>query len=311
MRPRSSTFRAAIETNHRRLASNSTDAARSATTPRDLERRRAYDEACRYWSLYTLPFEAFCEHLSQLGYGDGIPAETRDVLLCAACGAGCNTACTLLEAKHFANLRRLASRIDARAEAVDELLQLVRDRLFVGPRARIRTYEGRGPLAAWLRAVARSVMLDRLRAERRLRTGMILRLDMAPALMAPVLVQAPSQRMVSQRDLLFVEGALTRALRELPAADRQLLRNHYVLGLGIDPLARLYGIDRSTVARRIIRVIRRVRSAIRAEMIEEFGMSETADMPGWAAILSEELGLDATLLLVGHDAEPAAAPCAR
>ena len=50
------------------------------------------------------------------------------------------------------------------------------------------------------------------------------------------------------------------AIQALSPADRQLVRNHFVLGLTIEQLSRIYHIDPSTIAASICRVVQQLRA---------------------------------------------------
>jgi hypothetical protein len=61
-------------------------------------------------------------------------------------------------------------------------------------------------------------------------------------------------------------GALRRTIWSLPSADRRLLFNHFVVGMTIDVLSELYGVHRSTIARRIRRVTHQIGESVRANV---------------------------------------------
>jgi len=56
---------------------------------------------------------------------------------------------------------------------------------------------------------------------------------------------------------------LGATLRDLSSAERQLLRHYFVYNLGIDTLAPMYGVHRSTIARRIHRTLMGIQESLR------------------------------------------------
>jgi hypothetical protein len=65
--------------------------------------------------------------------------------------------------------------------------------------------------------------------------------------------------------------SLLSAVASLAEDERILLRNHFVLGVGIDELGRLYSVDRSTAARRILRSVQAVRCHLEDKLSNHFG----------------------------------------
>lgn len=58
------------------------------------------------------------------------------------------------------------------------------------------------------------------------------------------------------------EQALSAALHRLEAPDKRLLELHFLAGLSIDQLGRIYAIDRATAAHRLNRILLRLRTTI-------------------------------------------------
>jgi RNA polymerase sigma-70 factor (ECF subfamily) len=145
-----------------------------------------------------------------------------------------------------ASLRRVAH---GRAE-LDDLLQNVRARLFVGVGARpprIAEYAGHGSLTAWLKVVAARVALNQL--ERVDREDLGPTGDVADE---PLLdVKDPELEWLRVRYQEAFAAALGEAFVAMTVEERALLRFHLVDKLGIDEIAPLVGVHRSDVARRL------------------------------------------------------------
>lgn len=58
------------------------------------------------------------------------------------------------------------------------------------------------------------------------------------------------------------EQALSAALHRLEEPDKRLLELHFIAGLSIDQLSTIYAIDRFTAARRLNRILLRLRTTI-------------------------------------------------
>lgn len=187
-----------------------------------------------------------------------------DVVLAAACAAGCPRALATFEARYGAILDA-----PSRPGAIDvaDLAQSVREALFTGPSPKIAHYRGKAPLEHWLRVV----VLRRAESMRRKR-----RLDVDDgAVLEAVVGDGDPERAVRHREVgEAYRHAFTSALEALPAEDRALLKLHYVDGLGIDPISRLLGIHRATAARRLATVRERLATDTLARAARETAMTQ-------------------------------------
>lgn len=270
-------------------------------TPATLaERRRAFEAAQRHWPTVTIRFELFCAQLSHLGHTDALPTYPSSLYLCIACGLGVDAACKLLESKYFPALRACVAKFDHRADVVEDILQQVRARLLVGPAARIRTYSGRGSLDGWLRTVARNAARDFLRAQGAGQRQSWQRPDTGLA-GAEYLHSAPPS---SPEDEAFgdtfapiIQRAITQSVRTLGSEERQLLYHYFVSDLCIDDLGRMYSVNRSTAARRILRNVRRIQRELRKELLPRLGQLEPGELESWVPLLFARLEMNVDVLL--------------
>ncbi len=134
-------------------------------------------------------------------------------------------------------------RIDGAAAFVDEVRQAVRVRLLVGAPPRIAAYAGRGPLRAWIRIAATRIALDRKRGGARAVS--------ADEVLGELVGREPDAELRHLKTQYRVEfrDALTAALAALEARPRALLRLHYVDGVRLAAIGRLYGVHESTASR--------------------------------------------------------------
>jgi len=258
------------------------------------EQHLAFDAARAAWPALRVRFEDFCSHLDRLGYERELPPQLGSLYLCVACSQGCATACTQLEAKYFPALRAFVSKFDPRPDVVDDLLQQIRYRLLVGPAPRIRTYRGEGSFDGWLRRVASTIAVDSIRTnighERRTHrlgqdTACIDRIHAAPT-------PPPDEQLHRERYTGIVQRALYRSIHALPSDQRQLLHHYYVSGLSIDQLGSMYTCNRSTAARRIVRSVRTVQRALRAELSQHLGSLAGGELESWMPVLYRRWGVD-------------------
>lgn len=218
----------------------------------DSELRRLHAEGRAAWPELLVDFAAFGAHLLELrgaGESEAPPAGLRgpDLYLACACALGDPRAVAALHGLLRRDLPRVlasAHRADAFA---DDLLQELSVELLLprdGRRA-IAGYRGRGSLRSWLRVAA-------TRLAQRLRT--------AEGPSASAVPEAPAGGPTARgADLEYArrryhrdfESALTVELAALPQRGRSLLRLHYVDGLSLEQLARVYHLSRATVAREL------------------------------------------------------------
>ena len=178
--------------------------------------------------------------------------DAADLFLAASCAAGHAAAIARFEALHFKNLPSTLRSMGAQAADVDDVLSVVREKLFVaseGQRPRVLTVAGRGSVEKLCRVIAARTLLNRRRSTRRQRvTG-----DEALAdLIAPH--DDPELAAVKQHHRDVFREAFAQAIAKLSSEDRNLLRLSLIHGLSIDEVGRIYQIHRSTAARRLGRL---------------------------------------------------------
>jgi len=225
----------------------------------------AFERSCAQWPTVTFAFEDFRDYLMRLGYQDHMPSEAASVYLCGACMSALPTAHRTLELTYFRSLRRAISPYFNQRDAIEDVLQDVRYRLFVGPSARIAGYRGSGPLGAWLRSVALNVARDHVRDQ----TAALQRVRRYGQSFGHLALDenlhniTPEDRMGQTEMMSSYERALVLGMRLMTVEDRQILRHYFVEGMNIDQIGRMYACNRSTAARRINRALQKLRSAFR------------------------------------------------
>src|SRR5690348_11153408 len=104
------------------------------------------------WPGLAVDSDEFARHVGRLK--DAVA--TEELYLACACACGEPNAIAAFEREYFAEVAAFVARTDPDPAFADEVRQLLRHRLFVadaGATPKIATYNGRGPLGAWLRTV--------------------------------------------------------------------------------------------------------------------------------------------------------------
>lgn len=163
-----------------------------------------------------------------------------DLALCQACAAGDAAAIAELERRHFGEVDHALRKLDRQGDLVDEIKQVMREKLFTGQAPGIASYRGTGPLGRWIQVVATREALMWLRKHRR-----------------DARREADLAGMTRDHDLAVLrreyraefERAFADALAERTAKERNLLYYHLVGRLSIDRIGAIYRVHRVTAFR--------------------------------------------------------------
>lgn len=246
------------------------------TEPQSDALRQAYVSSKLRWAPIELPFEQFADHLQRLGWASP-PLHFEALYLCAACARGDGAACGRLDRDYFPALRATIARSFGQWDFVDEVLQRTRERLLVGPKPRITTYRGEGSLSSWLRQTATHLALDLRRRERHHVSASEWHsyLELLP----DSATDAPFSE-AHRVSLDQLERALLQAILTLTPADRQLLYMFHVQELQAEQIGLCFGVDRSTVYRRLHQVEHRVGRASVEAASAETGITNREELHG-------------------------------
>lgn len=181
------------------------------------------------------------------------PAEhADDVELARRCLRGDADALAALDRRIAAAAAAAARSLNESPSFADELAQQLRDRLLVAPSAeatpRLAAFAGAGPLDGWLRVAA---------------TRTAINLRGRSAREAPVTDSAIRQLPLSAPDLdaellkreygAEFSRAFAEALGRLDERQRNLIRMHYLDGVGVEALGVIYRVHASTISRWLAR----------------------------------------------------------
>jgi RNA polymerase sigma-70 factor (ECF subfamily) len=200
-----------------------------------------------------------------------------DLLLAQWCATGDPRAIAAFERVHRADVEGVLARFRRLAMTHEELLQILRIKLFVateGRPPRITEYSGFGFLQNWLRVTALRAMVDAARSEKARRLEEMLADDDLLGLPAlgPDLAARVSREEVSRA----IKQAFARAVAELAPRQRNFLRHAHVDQLTLEQIAATYGIHRATVARTLAQARADLVAATRTALAKQLGIDAAA-----------------------------------
>jgi RNA polymerase sigma-70 factor, ECF subfamily len=249
-----------------------------------------------------------------------------DLCLIVACERGDQTAWSDLVARFGATVRSAARQAASNEDAAEDLAQSIwaelhglRVREDGRPAGKIAYYSGRGSLGGWLRAVVGQLAIDQHRKQSRLvQTEVDADFDRLAreshqgeeAFSASTAPPDPEHALAERRAASDVESALARAVNELAAEDRLLVKLYYFDGLKLREAGAVLGVHEATASRRLTRVHAEVRSRVETILMKEHGWTreETARSLSEAA---SHLETDMELMLTTETAPREERPEAR
>lgn len=268
--------------------------------------RKTIDAARAAWPIVSLSDEVFVGHLAGvLRRGAARSVEellardtVSDLYLACGCAAGDRAALAAFETHYLAALDATLARLDLPAWVIDDVKQDVRQRLLVGEASRpprIADFTGAGNLRGWLRVVAVNTARQILR-----------RVGPAPStaelvdVVPPVAHDAELEILKSHYREQF-RAAFLLALAELSPRDRTLLRQHYLLGLGIGQIGTMYGVHRATAARWLDRCTRVLLRTTRRTLATRLRVDRT-DIDSILRLVRSRLEISIRAALAAEDA---------
>jgi RNA polymerase sigma-70 factor, ECF subfamily len=212
-----------------------------------------------------------------------------DLYLACAVSAGVHAALTAFDKILRTDLPPAIRTIDGKPDAIDEVLQLLREKLLVPTDGalRLESYSGHGPLGGWLRVSA-------------LRTALSLKRRRQPELapddeLGAILDLAPNAevKVLAQQVGGDLRASLRAALAAQPARIRTVLRMYYADNQGVEDIGRVYNVHASTVSRWLAKARADILAHTRAELVTRLQTSQVDSLLGHAASL--EISLESLL----------------
>jgi RNA polymerase sigma-70 factor (ECF subfamily) len=172
----------------------------------------------------------------------------EDLTLACACVHGDGVAIAELERRHVSQIPLFLASLRQSDRFTAEVAQLVREKLLVGrdgAPGKLAEYRGTGPLGGWLRVVAVRIAQDLLRAPRRPGETS----TSAPP--QPADDPDPEVTYLKRRCAAQLDQAFRETLAALEPEERAMLSLTFLDGLSSGAIGKMYGIDGSTVRRRL------------------------------------------------------------
>jgi len=195
-----------------------------------------------------------------------------DLYLACGCARGDGAALTILEHQTLPVVERGLGGLKLSSDARGELLQMLREQMLVaheGPPG-IAAYDGRAPLAIWLRVCAARLGIRQLDRDRRA-------CDLDDRQLEQLSPGVPNPELAYLRRLYGdqFQAAFRGAVADLTPRERNLLRHSVIDELGIDQIAAIYHVHRATAARQLNQARATLVEATRQRMRVALRVSET------------------------------------
>jgi RNA polymerase sigma-70 factor (ECF subfamily) len=244
----------------------------------------ALDAAGRGWPRAWVARGDFATELAARLNADSEPAadwwhhlRADDLYLATACARGVAAAIDCFERRYGEEIARSARRFERPGLAADDLVQLLRTKLFTGDaaapggeqRPRIASYTGQGFLQNWVRVTATRTFIDCCRG-----LGDAPEVPIRDELTAGLTEPGadPELQLLKREHLAHFKAAFAEAVALLDASHRIVLKQHLVERLTIDQIGGLYHLHRASAARRIAKAREALLAATRVALARRLGV---------------------------------------
>jgi RNA polymerase sigma-70 factor (ECF subfamily) len=244
-------------------------------------------EAQAAWPSLHVEAQAFVRHLAArvpddadvLTALDGVRA--GELYLAFACIGHDEAALRVLETQYIARVQEFVARLAPTPAFVDELRQLLRDKLVV--QGKLAGYAGRGSLAGFVRAAAFNTALKLKR-----RSPIAVASDADAVANSPAGGVDPEVAYLKSRYRDEFSTAVKSALATLTLKERAVLRLHVVGGLNIDKIGAIHRVHRATVARWLASSRERLLAEVQRRLGDRLGLSP-AEVDSLAGLVRSQL----------------------
>lgn len=214
-----------------------------------------------------------------------------DLCHIVACERGDQRAWNELVERYGPTVRSAARHAASNEDAAEDLAQSIwaelyglRTREDGRPSGKLAYYSGRGSLGGWLRAVVGQLAVDQHRRQGRLvqaeEDADFDRLaresqERDGSFGAGLPHADPEHALADARAARDVEAALRRAMDELEAEDRLLVKLYYFDGLRLREAGAVLGVHEATASRRLTKIHAEVRRRVQTVLMKEHGWTES------------------------------------
>lgn len=278
-----------------------------ATDSRSLDREALAPRISTAVEKYLLRNDADAPHEEIAKFIDAMQAD--DLCLIVACERGDESAWSDLVERFTATVRSAARSASANEDAAEDLAQSIwaelyglRTRKDGMPASKLAYYSGRGSLAGWLRAVVAQLAVDTFRKQSRLvQTEEDTDLDrlardthVGEGVLAAL--PTPEESMSNRFAQVDMQQALSKAVEELPAEDRLLVKLYYFDNLRLREAGAVLGVHEATASRRLTRIQSDLRKRVTKILIDERGWTQAETERSFAEV-AQHLDTDLEALL--------------
>jgi RNA polymerase sigma-70 factor (ECF subfamily) len=220
-----------------------------------------------------------------------------DLYLCCACAAQQPQALAAFDKSFLSQIDRFLARMNQNAAFVDEVRQMVREKLFVaapGKRPKIAEYSGHGALTNWLRVIATRTAVDLLRQ----RGELLHDRGQSPNELADGPGPDAELGYIKERYRQQFKEALQASVAALSGEQQNLLRMHFLDGVTLEDLAVFFRVHRSTIVRRIAAARELMIDEVRRTICDRLTI-ESTEFESLLGLLRSRLDLSLPTLLTG------------
>ena len=225
--------------------------------------------------------------------------QADDLCLIIACERGDENAWNDLVERFTPTVRSAARSASSNEDAAEDLAQSIWAELYGlrtkkdgMPASKLAYYSGRGSLAGWLRAVVAQLAVDVFRKQSRLvQTEEDADLDRLARDAhigegQPVLagIPNPEESMSTRFAQTDMQQALNRAVQELAAEDRLLVKLYYFDNLRLREAGVVLGVHEATASRRLTRIQTDLRKRVAKILIDERGWTQAETEKSFAEV---------------------------
>ena len=237
--------------------------------------------------------------------------QADDLCLIIACERGDESAWADLVERFTPTVRSAARSNSANEDAAEDLAQSIwaelyglRQRKDGLPASKLSYYSGRGSLAGWLRAVVAQLAVDVFRKQSKLvQTEEDADLDRlardAPRSEGQAMLAGipnPEESLSNRFAQTDMQQALNKAIEELGAEDRLLVKLYYFDNLRLREAGAVLGVHEATASRRLTRIQTDLRKRVTKILIDERGWTQAETEKSFAEV-AQHLDADLESLL--------------
>lgn len=225
--------------------------------------------------------------------------QADDLCLIIACERGDEKAWNDLVERFTPTVRSAARSASSNEDAAEDLAQSIwaelyglRTRKDGAPASKLAYYSGRGSLAGWLRAVVGQLAVDTFRKQSRLvQTEEDTDLDRlahdasagdGQAMLAGI--PTPEESISNRYAQADMQQALNRAVQDLAAEDRLLVKLYYFDNLRLREAGAVLGVHEATASRRLTRIQTDLRKRVTKILIDERGWTAAETEKSFAEV---------------------------